>query len=168
MLVAAENESSYQLRYKSYLLALVFLCLPPLMLIELGPRVLDDSIKTGELAGLIIGVLLPLLGAYFYIEFSSFTFSRDDGVFRWRWRNLFKSKSGEVPLGRIIEVRRDAIESGDSGGLKYSHRLVMILDDDRIIPLARGYSGLHSNKLDQIVDQIRDYIGHDKAMSQSR
>jgi len=166
MLVTEEDKSTYRVRYKSYLLALVFLCLPPLMLIELGPRVIDDSIKTGELVGLIIGVLLPLLGAYYYIEFASFTFSRDDGMFRWHWRNLVKKRAGQVPLSRIIRVRRDAIESGDSGGLQYSHRLVVILDDETIIPLTRGYSGLHSKKLDRIVDQIRDFIGHSKAMYQ--
>ncbi len=160
MLVTEEDESAYRVRSNSYVLALVLLCLPPLMLIELGPGVIDGSIKTGELVGLFIGVLLPLAGAYYLFEISSFTFSRTDGVFRWRWRNLLQKKAGEVPLTRIIKIRRDAIESGDSGGLQYSHRLVVILDDDTIIPLTRGYSGLHGKKLDQIVDQIRDFIGH--------
>lgn len=160
MLVTEEDESAYRVRSNSYVLALVLLCLPPLMLIELGPGVIDGSIKTGELVGLFIGVLLPLAGAYYLFEFSSFTFSRTDGVFRWRWRNLLQKKAGEVPLTRIIKIRRDAIESGDSGGLQYSHRLVVILDDDTVIPLTRGYSGLHGKKLDQIVDQIRDFIGH--------
>lgn len=164
MLVTHEDESIYQVRYNSYVIPVLFLCIPPLMLIELGPSVLDDSIKTGELVGLLIGILLPLIGAYYYIEFASFTFSSTDGVFRWRWRNLFKKKTGEVPFSRIVKVRRDAIESGDSGGLKHSHRLVVILDDNTIIPLTRGYSGLHSKKLDQIVDQIRGYIGHSSAM----
>ena len=160
MLVTEEDESAYRVRSNSYVLALVLLCLPPLMLIELGPGIIDGSIKTGELVGLFIGVLLPLAGAYYLFELSSFTFSRTDGVFRWRWRNLLQKKAGEVPLTRITKVRRDAIESGDSGGLQYSHRLVVILDDDTIIPLTRGYSGLHGKKLDQIVDQIRDFIGH--------
>ena len=160
MLVTEEDKSAYRVRSNSYVLALVLLCLPPLMLIELGPGVIDGSIKTGELVGLFIGVLLPLAGAYYLFEFSSFTFSRTDGVFRWRWRNLLQKKAGEVPLTRITKIRRDAIESGDSGGLQYSHRLVVILDDDTIIPLTRGYSGLHGKKLDQIVDQIRDFIGH--------
>ncbi len=164
MLVAEEDESAYRVRYDSYVFPVIFLCIPPLMLIELGPKVLDESIKTGELVGLVLGILLPLMGAYFFIEFSSFTFSRTDGVFRWRWRNLVKRKTGEVPLSRVANVRRDAIESGDSGGLQYSHRLVVILDDSTIIPLTRGYSGLYSKKLDQIVDQIRDYIGHTHAM----
>ncbi len=160
MLVTEEDESAYRVRSNSYVIALVLLCLPPLMLVELGPGVIDGSIKTGELVGLFIGVLLPLAGAYYLFELSSFTFSRTDGVFRWRWRNLLQKKAGEVPLTRIIKIRRDAIESGDSGGLQYSHRLVVILDDDTIIPLTRGYSGLHGKKLDQIVDQIRDFIGH--------
>lgn len=160
MLVTEEDESAYRVRSNSYVLALVLLCLPPLMLIKLGPGVIDGSIKTGELVGLFIGVLLPLAGAYYLFEFSSFTFSRTDGVFRWRWRNLLQKKTGGVPLTRIIKIRRDAIESGDSGGLQYSHRLVVILDDDTVIPLTRGYSGLHGKKLDQIVDQIRDFIGH--------
>jgi hypothetical protein len=29
-----------------------------------------------------------------------------------------------------------------------------------MIPLTRGYSGLYAKKLDQIVDQIREHIGH--------
>lgn len=160
MLVTEKDESAYRVRSNSYAVALVLLCLPPLMLIELGPGVVDGSIKTGELVGLFIGVLLPLAGAYYLVEFSSFTFSRTDGVFRWRWRNLLQIKAGEVPLTSIVKVRRDAIEAGDSGGLQYSHRLVVILDDDTMIPLTRGYSGLHGKKLDLIVDQIRDYIGY--------
>lgn len=164
MLVTEEDDSAYRVRSNSYVIALVLLCLPPLMLIELVPGVVDGSIKTGELVGLFIGILLPLAGAYYFIEFSCFTFSRADGVFHWRWRNLFRKSAGEVPLTRIIKVRREAIEAGDSGGLQYSHRLVVILDDDTIIPLTRGYSGLHSKKLDQIVNQIRDYIGHGNAI----
>ena len=84
----------------------------------------------------------------------------EDNLFSWRWRNLVTSKSGEVPLSRIIKVRRDALESGDSGGLQYSYRLLVILDDQTMIPLTRGYSGLYDKKLDQIVDQIREHIGH--------
>ncbi|MBT8433796.1 MAG: hypothetical protein KJN95_04010 [Gammaproteobacteria bacterium] len=164
MLVTYEDESTYRVRDNSYVIPVLFLCIPPLMLIELGPEVLDGSIKTGELVGLCIGILLPLAGAYYYIEFASFTFSRTNGVFYWRWRNLFNKKAGKVPFSRIVKVRRDAIESGDSGGLRYSHRLVVILDDNTIIPLTRGYSGLHGKKLDQIVDQIRNYIGHSNAM----
>ena len=164
MLATEEDENAYRVRYKSYVISVIFLCIPPLLLIELGPRLIDGSIEDGELVGLLIGILLPLLGAYFYIEFADFSFSRNDGLFRWRWRNLVKRKAGQVPLGRIARVRRDALESGDSAGLQYSYRLVVILDDNTMIPLTRGYSGLHAKQLDQIVDQIRDYIGHTSTM----
>ena len=164
MLTAEEDESAYRVNYKSYLTPLIFLCIPPLILFELGPSVLDNTIKTGALVGLSIGILLPLLGAYYFFEFASFTFSRTDDLFHWHWRSPFRKKSGKVPLNRIIKVRRDGMESSNSDGLQFTYRLVVILDDDTTIPLTRGYSGLHDRKLDQIVDQIRAYIGHGNAM----
>jgi hypothetical protein len=130
------------------------------MLIERGASLLDGSIETNELIGLSISVLLPLTVAYFFIEFASFTFSLEDGLFSWRWRNLISSKNGEVPLSRNVKVRRDAFDSGDSGGLQYSYRLLVILNDNTMIPLTWGYSGLYDKKLDQIVDQIREHIRH--------
>jgi hypothetical protein len=160
MLTIGDDEAVYQVQYRSFVFALIFLCLPPLMLIEHGPALLDGSIENPVLIGLLLGVLLPVLGAYYLIEFSSFSFSKNNRVLSWRWRNLFRKKSGEVPFDRIAMVRRDAIESGDSGGLQYSHRLVVMLDDGTMIPLTRGYSGLYSRKLDQVDDQIRDVIGH--------
>jgi hypothetical protein len=165
MLATEQDESTYRVRYSSYVIPLIFLCLVPLMLIEHGSSLLDGSIETGELIGLSIGVLLPLTMAYFFIEFASFTFSVEDGLFSWRWRNLISSKNGEVPLSRIVTVRRDALESGDSGGLKYSYRLLVVLNDNTMIPLTRGYSGLYDKKLDQIVDQIREHIRHSAAMT---
>lgn len=160
MLTAEHDKSNYQVRYSSYVIPLIFLILIPLLLIEHGASLVDGSIETGELIGLCIGLILPLVVAYFFIEIASFTFSVEDGLFSWRWRNLITSKSGEVPLGRIVKVRRDALESGDSGGQQYSYRLLVILDDQTMIPLTRGYSGLYAKKLDQIVDQIREHIGH--------
>ena len=160
MLTAEHDKSNYQVRYRSYVIPLIFLSLIPLLLIEHGTSLVDGSIETGELIGLCIGLILPLVVAYFFIEIASFTFSVEDGLFSWRWRNLITSKSGEVPLNRIVKVRRDALESGDSAGLQYSYRLLVILDDQTMIPLTRGYSGLYAKKLDQIVDQIREHIGH--------
>jgi hypothetical protein len=160
MLTTAQDKSTYRVRYSSYVFPLIFLALIPLLLIEHGSSLLDGSIETGELIGLSFGLLLPLAVAYFFIEIASFNFSVEDNLFSWRWRNLVTSKSGEVPLSRIIKVRRDALESGDSGGLQYSYRLLVILDDQTMIPLTRGYSGLYDKKLDQIVDQIREHIGH--------
>jgi hypothetical protein len=160
MLTIEEDEAVYQVQYRSFVFALIFLCLPPLMLIEYMSALLDGSIENAELVGLLLGVLLPVLGAYYLIEFSSFSFSKNNRVLSWRWRDLFRNKSGEVAFERIAMIRRDAMESGDSGGLQYSHRLVVMLDDGTMIPLTRGYSGLYSKKLDQVVDQIRDVIGH--------
>jgi len=165
MLTTEQNDSTYRVLYSSYVVPLVFLSLVPLMLIEHGSSLLDGSIETDELIGLSIGVLLPLTVAYFFIEFASFTFSLEDGLFSWRWRNLISSKKGEVPLSRVAKVRRDALESGDSGGLQYSYRLLVILDDNTMIPLTRGYSGLYEKKLDQIVDQIREHIQHSAAIT---
>ena len=92
------------------------------------------------------------------------TFSIDDDVFRWRWHNFISKKSGEVPLGRIARIRREAMESSESSGLQYTYRLVVILDDGTVIPLTRGFSGVHDKQLDQIVDQIREHLGHYVAM----
>lgn len=165
MLTTEQDDSIYRVRYSSYIIPLICLSLPPLLLIEHGSSLVEGSIKTGELVGLAIGILLPLAGAYFFIEFASFNFSVKDNRFSWRWRNLVKVNSGEVALGQIATVRRDALESGDSAGLQYSHRLLVILDDGTMIPLTRGYSGLYSKKLDQIVGQIRQHIGHSAAIT---
>jgi len=40
----------------------------------------------------------------------------------------------------------------------------VILDDGSVIPLTRSFSGLYDKKLDQIVDQIREHLGHFVAM----
>ena len=160
MLVTEQDESALRVHYRSYRLALVLLVLPPLMLFEHVPALLDYSIDTSDLAALILGVVLPLLGAYLLIEFASFTFSRRDNRFSWRWRNLLRRKSLEVPLERVVRVRRESVESGDSGGSGYSYRLVVVLDDGSVIGLTRSYSGIHDRKLDHIVDQIREYLGH--------
>ncbi len=164
MLATEQNESTYEVRSSSYLLSLIMLLIPPALIYELVPRLLDGSIKNGELVGLGIGIVLPLLGAYYMLEFASFSFSLDEDVFRWRWHNFIHKKSGEVPLSRIARVRREALESSGSSGLQYTYRLVVILDDDSVIPLTRGFSGVHDSKLDQIVDQIREHLGHFEAM----
>lgn len=164
MLVSEHNESVYEVRSNSYVIALILLLVPPALLFEHSGSLLDGSIARGELAGLCIGIVLPLLGAYYMVEFASFSFSLDEDVFRWRWHNFIKRKSGEVPLGRISRVRRESLESSGSSGLQYSYRLVVILDDDTVIPLTRGFSGIHDKQLDQIVNQIREHLGHFVAM----
>jgi len=158
--VSEQDDSAYRVHYRSYRLGALLMLAPPVMLYEFAPAVLDASIDRSELAGLIIGVLLPLLGAYFLIEFASFSFSQRDNLFCWRWRNLLRQKSLEIPLQRIVHVRREGMESGDSAGLQYSYRLVVVLDDGSVVGLTRGYSGIHDKQLDQIVNQVREYLGH--------
>ncbi len=160
MLAIQYDESTYEVRSSSYLISLILLLIPPAMLYQHTPALLDGSIETGELAGLCIGIVLPLLGAYYMLEFASFSFSLDEDVFRWRWHNFITRKSGEVPLDRIVTVRRESLESSASSGLQYSYRLVVVLDDDSTIPLTRGFSGIHDKQLDQMVNQIREHLGH--------
>jgi len=160
MFVSEQDDSAYRVHYRSYWLGALLMLLPPMMLYEFTPAVIDASIDRSELAALIIGVTLPLLGAYFLIEFASFSFSLRDNQFCWRWRNLLRQKSLEMPLQRIVHVRREGMESGDSDGLQFSYRLVVVLDDGSVVGLTRGYSGIHDKRLDQIVNQIREYLGH--------
>ena len=160
MFVSEQDDSAYRVHYRSYRLGVFLLLIPPLMLYEFAAPVIDGSIEQSAFAGLIIGVLLPLLGAYFLIEFASFSFSQRDNQFCWRWRNLWRHKSLKIPLKRIVQVRREKLESGDSAGLQYTYRLVVVLDDESIVGLTRGYSRIHGKQLDQIVNQIREYLGH--------
>ena len=159
MLDTFEKESDLEVRFSQYWLATFFLCIPPLLLIEQGPRLVAGELTRGETLGLFFGFLLPALGAYYFIEFGRFTFSKRKDVFSWRWRNLFRKDAGEIPLNRVVEIRRDALEASDLLGWQNSYRLIAILDDGRIIPLTHGYSGQYGKKLDQIVDQLRDYLG---------
>lgn len=160
MLTSEQDESSYRVYYRSYRLALALLLLPPLMLIEFVPALIDGSIDRSEVAALLLGVLLPLAGAWYSIEFASFSFSLRDDCFRSRWRKLFWQESLELPLQRVVRVQRESVETGDSSGEKYRFRLVVVLDDDSIIGLTHSYSSIHARKLKHIVEQIREYLGH--------
>ena len=160
MYVTEQDDCGYRVHYRSYRLGVLMLILPPLMLFEFGPGLIAGSLDASELTALIIGVLMPLLAAYLLIEFSSLSFSLKENRFNWRWRKLLRSKSLEIPLQRIVHVRRDRLESGDSAGLQYTYRLVVVLDDETVIGLTRGYSTVHGRRLNTIVNQIREYLGH--------
>lgn len=159
MLDTFEVDTDLEVRFSAYWLATLFLCIPPIMVIVQGPRLLAGDLSNGETLGLFFGFLLPAMCAYYFIEFGRFTFSKRDNVFRWRWRNLFKKDHGEVPLHRVVKIERDALESSELSGWQNSYRLVAVLDDGQIIALTRSYSGQHGKKLDKIVDQLRDYLG---------
>ena len=159
MLTTEKDESTYRVFYRSYILALLLLVIPPLMIYELGGSVIDGSIDRSDLAGLVLAIVLPLAGSYYFTEFGSFTFSTDRNLFSWRWRNLLRQKSGQVPLGRIVRVRRERIETSGKPGSRYAYRLIVILDDGTVVALTNGYNSLYEQQLERIVDQLRDFLG---------
>ena len=158
MLRLERADSDLHVHYRHYLLPAALLVLPPLLLIEFGPSLLDGSIDASNLAGLALGIVLPLGFAWFYIEFGRFTFSRRDGVFAWRWRNLVRGERGVVALARVVDVRREGFETRNPLGRQTAYRLVVELDDARVVGLSHGYSGFHKRELGRIVAEIRDYL----------
>ena len=156
---AGANNARQVLRF--FLASLLAACvLPPLVMAEYLPMIADDSIDASGSVALALGILMPLLAAYLLTEFASFSFSHADGLFRYHWRNPLRRKAMELPLERVVRVRRETIESGDSGGSGFSYRLVVVLDDGEIIGLTRSFTGLRDRRLDRIVEEIREYLGH--------
>ena len=164
MLKFHQDDDIFIVRHSSWVIPALLLLIPPVLIIELGPSLIDGTIDRSEAAGLALGFILPVAAFYFLFEQSEFRFSNDDGQFRWRWRNLLQREQGQVPLRRVVKVRRDALESSNSSGLQYTYRLVVILDDNTIIPLSRGFSGLHDRLLDRIVEELRAFLGHFQRM----
>ena len=160
MLRTQQDESNLRVTYRSYLPALLLLSIPPVMLYQLGPGLLEGSLDYSELAGLGFGIVLPLLGAYFLTEIACFDFSLEQDRFSWRWHNFIQRRAGQVPLRRVVRIRRDALPSTGVGGRRFSYRLVAVLDDERVIPLTRGFSALYERQLERIVEQIRAHLGH--------
>jgi len=160
MLAIESDGNLLTIRYRSYLLGLLMLAIPPALLFELGGDLLAGELDNSQWAGLAFGLLLPVAGACCLIEFSSFSFARDERRFRWQWRSLFSRRAGEVPFERIARVGRQSIDASDSSGAQRIYRLVVELDDASVIPLSRGYSGLHDQKLEQISDRVRAHLDH--------
>lgn len=160
MLSLRETESSLEVSYRCLVPPLLLLIIPPAMLYEQGDQLLEGSLSRGETIGLFIGILLPLIIVAWFVEFARFEFSKSDDAFRWYWRNLFQKRRGEAWLGQVVRVSRDALEAKDLTGMQSSYRLLVTLDDGSHIALTRSYSGFHDHRLDKMVDQIRDYLGH--------
>ena len=164
MLNYRNDDRVFHIRHSSWMAPALLLIIPPVLIYELGPGLLDGSLDRGDTVGFIIGVFGPLIAIYFIFELSEFSFTLDDNLFRWRRRDLVRREQGEVPLSRILRVRRDALHNTNSTGRKYSYRLVVILDDDTMIPLSRGYSAIHDRLLDRIVKELRNFLGHVERM----
>lgn len=158
MLSVERSDTDLHVRYRHFLLPAALLVLPPLLLYTHGPGLVAGELARSDLAGLALGIALPLIFAYFFIEFGRFSFSRRDGVFAWHWRNLVRSERGVVALTQVVDVRREGYDTRNPLGRQSAYRLVVELDDARVIGLSHGYSGLHKRRLGRIVDEIRDYL----------
>ena len=115
-----------------------------------------QCLELPALLGLASGALFGVSA----VAYRAASLSLDDGNFHWRWRGMLRRKSLDLPLQRIVRVRREAVESRDSGDSVYRFRLVVVLDDDSVVGLTRSYSRIHKRKLELIVEDIREYLGH--------
>lgn len=160
MIDVRETETRLVVRYRCLLMPLSLLIIPPGMLYEQGGGLLEGSLSGGETLGLLFGVFIPLLIVAYYVELAEFSFDQQDENLNWRWRNLFRQKNGSIPLSRVIKIRRDDLDASDLTGMQTRCRLQVVLDDGETIALTRGYSGLQGQRLNKIVDRVRDYLGH--------
>ena len=164
MLSIHETESSLEVSYRCLVPPCLLLVIPPAMLYEQSGRLLDGSITPGELIGLGLGIVLPLIIVACFVEFARFEFSKSDDIFRWHWRSLFRQRNGEAWLGNVVRVSRDTLEADDLAGMESSYRLLVTLDDGRHVALTRSYSGFHDRRLGKMVLQIREFLGHHTPM----
>lgn len=164
MLDLRQAESSLEVSYRCFIPPMLLLVIPPAMVYEQSGRLFDGSITNGELIGLGLGILLPLAIVAYFVEFAHFEFNKQENVFRWRWRNLFRQRGGEIPLPQVVRISRDALDATELAGMQSSYRLLVILDDGSHIVLTRSYSGFYDRKLDKMISQIREFLGHHTPM----
>lgn len=139
---------------------MTLLVIPPGMIYEQGGGLLAGTLSAGEIIGLLLGIVIPLIIVSYYVEFAEFSFNRQEGVFRWRWRNLYRQRGGELALNRVVKVHLENLETRELVGMRARFRLQVMLDDGHSIALTRGYLSFYKRRLDNIVDQVRDYLGH--------
>jgi len=159
MIKVIESESELIVKNRTYVGAIIFLCMIPFLLIEHGERLVSGDLEPPAIVGLFFGILLPLLGVYYFIEFGTYTFSKKDQLFSWQWNNLFRKESGVMPLTEIAKVRRDAHESEDLLGWQNTYRLIVLTKNNKSIALSRSFFGVQNREMDTIVSQIRAFIG---------
>ncbi len=155
-----ETESQLVVRYRCFTLPMLLLLIPPGMLYEQGGSLIDGSLSAGETIGLLLGIAIPLIIVCYFVETAEFSFNRQENSFDWRWHNLFRRDGRRIPLNRVIKIRREDLDARDLAGMQTRYRLQVILDDGDSVALTRGFSPFHRHKLDKIVDQVRDYLGH--------
>lgn len=158
MLKVTEDNGRLEVTSRSIVLGAVFFCALVLLIVRQGATMFADEAATSELIGGLLGIAFCVASVYYLVEFSTFTFCKSDGLLAWRSRRLFRHRSGQVPLTRIARVRREALMSTD-GGYASTYRLVVVTTDDEIIPLTRSFSGTQDQQLDDIVQQVRAYLG---------
>ena len=158
MLSVVKTDTELRLESRHYLLPCALLVIIPLLLFEFGPALVRGELDRSNVVGLLLGIGIPIFFAFFFIEFGHFRLSLVDGLFSWRWRNLLGREQGEVELKRVIGVRRETLETSDRLGWQNLHRLIVILDDGREIGLTRGYTTIQRRRMDEVVEQIRDYL----------
>ena len=155
-----ETESGLLVSYRCLYLPMPLLVIPPGMIYEQGGRLLDGTLSAGETIGLLLGIVIPLIIVAYFIEFAEFSFSKQSNQFRWRWRNLFRQQGSDFPLNRVVKIRLENLDTRDLVGMQPRFRLQVILDDGTGIALTRGYLSFYKRRMDKIVDQVRDYLGH--------
>ena len=75
MLTSEQDDYNFRVSYRSYIVSLALLIVPPLMIYELGGSLLDGSIDRSDFVGFILGIVLPLAASYYLFEIASFSFS---------------------------------------------------------------------------------------------
>lgn len=158
MLKVTESGDRLVVESRSFIVGLLCVCMLLALLVQQGLTLVSGVATTSTSIGALLGILLSGLGVYYFVEFSTFTFSKRDGLFMWRSRSVFRKQSGHLPIKRISRIRRDGQLSSE-GGYESTYRLVVVTDDDQVIPLTRSFSGTQDQQLDGIVQQVRTFLG---------
>ena len=160
MIKVHQTETCLIIRYRCIMLPMLTLLIPPGMLYEQGSQLLNATLSGGQMIGLLLGIIIPLVIIAYFVESAEFSFNRENHVFHWQRRDLFHHERGDVPLHHVIKVCRENLDTADLNGMRIQFRLQVLLEDGDSIALTRRYLSLDQRKLDQIILQSRDYLGH--------
>ena len=93
--------------------------------------------------------------AVYFLRPSIFEFDRNANHFRWTKPGLFKSHYGETPLDQIKRVRVDA----DYSDATKAYRVLVETQSGKI-PFQHCYTSSKASDHHQIVEMIRNWLGH--------